>query len=166
MGILPIGSPAAVFPTKRPEYPERVAGRPGRDIRTHSEGDQEAEPSICTSVVAMPGSGCSPTPSRGTRRSPDFRLQSGRDPEAKSGVAVGGSRRGSDVGLLKFGRHCQGRRFTDCSVFTFLRQGILDGEPASGAHQRRLTVSHSTRRGAYDSCTSMPWRPPPIGRSR
>ena len=72
MGVLPIGSPAAVFPTECAEYPEGVAGEPGRDIRAHSEGYQEAEPSIRTSVIAMPGSGCSSTPSHGTRGGPNF----------------------------------------------------------------------------------------------
>ena len=42
MGVLPIGSPAALFPIKRPAYPGRITGKPGRDLRTHTEGDQKA----------------------------------------------------------------------------------------------------------------------------
>jgi hypothetical protein len=46
----------------------------------------------------------------------------------------------------------------------FFRQGILDGETAGRAHQRCLPLSHSTRDGAYNPCTSMPWRSPATGR--
>ena len=93
----------------------------------------------------------------------DFKAEG--DPETKPRLAVEESRRSSDVGLLKFGHHSQGWGFTDRPVFAFLGQGILDREPTCGAHQRCLAVSHTTRGSAYDSCTSVPWRPPPIGRS-
>ena len=49
------------------------------------------------------------------------------------------------------------------SIFAFFRQGILDLGPACRTHPRCLTLSHSTRGCAYNSCTSMPRRSPPIG---
>ncbi len=50
------------------------------------------------------------------------------------------------------------------AIFAFFRQGILDGGAACGTRPRCLVLSHSTRSRAYGSCTSMPWRPPSIGR--
>ena len=72
MGVLSIGSLAALFPTKCPAHPEGIARQPGRDIRADIEGHQEAEPRTCPPIVAMSGGGCSPTSSRGTCRSPGF----------------------------------------------------------------------------------------------
>ena len=40
--ILPIRSPAALFPIKCPAYPGGIAGKPGRDVRTDTKGDQKA----------------------------------------------------------------------------------------------------------------------------
>ena len=48
----------------------------------------------------------------------------------------------------------------------FFRQGIFDGRPACGSHPGYHALSHSTRSCACDSCISMPWCSPPIGRSR
>src|SRR6266404_3939862 len=141
MGVLPIGNPTGLPPTKRPAYPGGVTRQPGRDVRTHTEGDQKAKPKTCTSVDAMPGSSCSPASSQGTGGDPNFRLQRRRDPEAKSKLALGGSRRGSHVGVLEFGHNSQERGFTDRSILAFLRQGILDGGPTCGAYARCLSLS-------------------------
>jgi hypothetical protein len=42
MGILPIGSLAALFPIQCPAHPGGIARKLGRDIRAYTEGDQEA----------------------------------------------------------------------------------------------------------------------------
>jgi hypothetical protein len=42
LGVLPIGAPTTLLPTKCPAYPGGIAGKPGRDVRTHTKGDQKA----------------------------------------------------------------------------------------------------------------------------
>ncbi len=42
MGVLPIGSPETLLPTKCSAYNGGAAREPGRDIRADTEGDQEA----------------------------------------------------------------------------------------------------------------------------
>jgi hypothetical protein len=39
MGVLPIGSPAALFPAQRSAYLGGVARKLGRDIRADTQGD-------------------------------------------------------------------------------------------------------------------------------
>ncbi len=61
MDVLPIGSPAALFPVKCPGYSGGVARKLGRDIRANTEGDQKTKPRTRTPIVAVSGSGGSPT---------------------------------------------------------------------------------------------------------
>jgi hypothetical protein len=42
MGVLPIGSPATLFPVQCQAYPGGVARKLGRDIRADTEGDPKA----------------------------------------------------------------------------------------------------------------------------
>ncbi len=72
MGVLPIGSPETLLPTKCPAYARGLAGQPRRDIRADTEGGQEAQPTTCTPIVAMSGCGRSPSSGRGTSRSAGF----------------------------------------------------------------------------------------------
>ena len=42
MGVLPIGSPAALLPIKCRAYTGGIAGEPGGDVRTNTKRDQKA----------------------------------------------------------------------------------------------------------------------------
>ena len=132
LGILPTGSPTALFPTECSSHPRRVAGKPRRDLRAYTKGDQKVEQSTCLSNAAVSSSSCSTPSSRRTGRNPRVRLQSGGHPEVESGLAVGGSRRSSHVGMLEFGHRSKRWGFTSCSIFSFLCQRILDVDSSCG----------------------------------
>jgi hypothetical protein len=165
MDVLSIGGSTALFSPERAAYPGGIAGKPGRDIRADLEGDQEVESRTCSSTVAMSRSGRPPASSRGTGRGPRSRLRCRRDSEIESILAVGGSRRGSDVGMLEFGHGSQVQGFADCPILPLFGQRIFDVGSACRVEQRCLMLSHSPRVRAYGSRTSVPRGSSPTGRS-